>query len=514
MTAVGKALRTVSALLLVSGAAGIVYAAQELVPPLEAPGAEVVRPVRVPAGATTAVCHGAPELPEDSVAYDEDFNPVPVEPRGSLAVGSFPREGTAGEGTWWTESDAGEAGSGEAGSGGTGLDGSPVRWFRTDAVGALEAPGWALVDPVGEDAALVAGTGAWLVDAGDLRSLVAGPCLTPANELWLVGGATTLGRSALLELVNPGETTVTVGVEGWGPTGPVDLPLLESVSLAPRTSTRVLVEASAADVERLALHVRASGGRVSAALVDAALTGVTPQGVELVVPTAAPATELLFPGVSLAEPDPEAGDHASSANVLRLLNPGTEPAEAAVEILSADGATPVPGATALTVDAGAVFEITLAGLPAGDHAVRVTSDQPITGAVQTGRAATLQGDDAVTLDRAWTVAVPATTRAAVVLPEIASARLVLANPGTGDAVVRLVRYGGAAPLEIRIPAGSSETVETVEADGLAVMLESDLPVVAAAVLEAEAPDGTLISVVPFTVDANERQTVDVLVAGN
>lgn len=507
MTALAKLLRSGSALLLLGATGGAVYAATEFpageYPPRADDGAagQVVRSVQVPAGATTAVCHAAPELPEGSVAYDQDFTPVPVEPRAELRVGSFPRDSAAAEGEYLTE-EATEP-----------LAGDAARWFAADS---FDTPGWARLAPVDGDAALVAGTGAWLVEAGDLRSLTAAPCLAPASDLWLVGGATTLGRGAALELVNPGETTATVRVEGWGPTGPLDLPLLDSVSLAPRTSTRVLVEASAADVERLALHVTAAGGRVSAAVVDTALTGVTPQGVEVVVPTLPPATELLLPGVSLAEADPEAGDPASSANVLRLLNPGTEPALASVELLTLTGPEPVPGATALTVDAGAVFEITLAGLPAGDHAVRVTSDRPVTGAVQTGRAATLQGDDAVTLDRAWSVAGLPATRSAVALPGLATARLILSNPGDETAVVRLHRHdtdgAATAPLEVRVPAGSTVTAEPGEVAG--VVLVSDVPVVAAALLEADAPDGPLVSVVPFTVDANERQTVDVLVAGN
>lgn len=502
MSALAKVLRSGTALLLLGGAGAVVYAAEEFAPGPPTPGAApVVRTVQVPAGATTAVCHASPELPEGSVAYDQDFAPVPVEPRAGLLVGSFPREGDAGEATYAT-GEAAEA-----------LTGDAARWHAADA---FDVAGWARVEPIGEEAGLVAGTGVWQVDAGDLRSLAAAPCLAPASELWLVGGATTLGRTAALELVNPGETTATVRVEGWGPTGPLDLPLLESLSLAPRTSTRVLVEASAADVERLALHVTATGGQVSAALVDAALTGVTPQGVEMVVPTLAPATELLIPGVSLVAADAEAGDPASAANVLRLVNPGSEPALAAVELLGSDGAEPVPGADALTVDGGAVFEITLAGLPAGVHGVRVTADQPLTGAVQTARAATVQGDDAVTMDRAWSVAVAPATRGALALPGLATPRVVVTNPGEDDAVVRLLRYGtdGAAgePLEIRVPAGATATAEPGETAGL--VLESDVPVVAAALLEADAPDGALVSVVAFTVDANERQAVDVAVAGN
>lgn len=481
-----RALRVGSALLLLGGSGAVIYLAGEL-PPVKGEPSSTTRSVRVAARTTTVVCHAAPELP-GGVADDQDFTAVPVEPVAARLVGSFPR--------------AGEAGLGVFSSGGASeeLTGSPVRWFQGDP----SSVGWAVVESIAEQAALVAGTSMWSVEAGDLRSLVATPCLPPASELWLVGGATTLGRSAVLELVNSGETTATVRTEGWGPTGPLKLPLLEAISLAPRTATRVLLEANAADVARLALQLTVTGGSVSAAVIDSALVGVTPQGVETIIPARAPATELVFPGVALD------ADSPAGANVLQMLNPGGEPATAAVEVLSAEGILPVVGATAVTLDAGAVFEIPLAGLPSGDHAVRIVSDRPVTGAIQIARAA---GGEDLRMDRAWSVPMEPVTRAAVAIPDLVTARLVVTNPTAGEARVRVSRYGGEelAPLEIRLPGGSSTTVDAGGAAGL--ILESDLPLVAAAVLERTAPDGTLISVVPVTADADERQFVDVRVSG-
>ncbi len=505
-------LRGLGATLLLGGAAAAVAAATQYPPAAFDDGMDLLRSVQVPAGATTLVCPGAPELPADAVAYDADFNAVPVEATARLALASFPRGGDSA-----TEPGAGSfhpalgaVPQGFAGEGATSIGVEPFAEVST-----------ATIEPIGEEAALASGAGVWRVDAGDLRSLVASPCLAPASEAWLVGGATTIGRSAVLELTNAGQTTVTVSVEGWGPTGKVDLPLLTAVSLAPLSTTQVLLEANAMDLERLALHVTATGGRITATILDTALDGLTPRGVDLVVPTLAPATELVIPGVALG--DPAATDPASAATLLRLANPGAESATASVELVGADGVVAIPGAEGITIDAGAVFDITLAGLPAGEYAVHVTSDQPLAGAVQTARSATsvdaVAGDGAVAIDRAWSVATAAATTGSMVLPgldrPVTAARLLLTNTGGDDAVVRLTPYAAngvaAAVREVRVPAGM--TVSADLAGSFALVLDSTQPLHAAAVLSAAAADGELIAVLPASADATTRLTIGVLVAG-
>lgn len=505
-------LRGLGATLLLAGAAAAVVAATRYPPAAVDDGVDLLRSVQVPAGATTLVCPSQPALPDTGVAQDQDFAPDRAMAEARLALASFPRGGDAA-----TEPGAGSFHPSLAAVA-QGFAGGEATAVGVESFAAVAS---ATIEPSGDEAALASGAGVWRLDAGDLRSLVASPCLAPASEVWLVGGATTIGRSAVLELTNAGQTTVTVGVEGWGPTGRVDLPLLTSVSLAPLSTTQVLLEANAMDLERLALHVTSTGGRVTATILDTALDGLTPRGVDLVVPTLAPATELVIPGVALG--DAAATDAASAATLLRLANPGAESAIATVELVGADGVVVIPGAAGITIDAGAVFDISLAGLPAGDHAVRVRSDRPLTGAVQTARSATstdgVAGDGAAAIDRAWSVATAAATTGSMVIPgldgPVTAARLLLTNAGGDDAVVRLTPYAAdgvaAAVREVRVPAGG--TVSADLAGTFALVLDSTQPVHAAAVLSAAAADGELIAVLPLTVDANVRQTVEVLVTG-
>jgi len=474
------ALRFLSAGVLVTGGAAAVLAATWSPPPAPPPAGEQVREIRVGAAPTTLVCPSEPSLPDIGVTEDEDFRRAPVDPVSRLVITSFPRAAGAGAGRFWA--GPGAAPRDLAGSGALSI-----------AADVPATASWARVEPVGPEAALAAGAVVWRTDAGDLRSLVAAPCLTPASESWIVGGSTDAGRSARLELTNPGSTTATVTVEGWGPTGPVALPRLAALALAPETSQTVLLEASTAGVSRLALRVVARGGQVTATLLDTALDGLTPGGVEIIGPTAPPATELVLPGVSLS---------GSPGDLVRVVNPGGEPALVTIELLTATGVRAVPGADALTVDAGAVFDVSLAGLPAGDHAVRVRADQPVAAAAQTSRPAATADDGT---ERAWAVATSAARAGAVVIPEgPASARLLLANPGASDAVVTAAPVDGGT-VEVVVPAGAASVLE----DARTSVLTASAGVHAAVILEAL--DGTLVATIPLTPDADERQTVRVLV---
>lgn len=481
-------LRALGAVVVLAGSAGAVLAATEY--PAPATGtADAVRRIEVPAGPTSVVCPSEPSLPDTGVAEDQDFRPEQAKASAQFVVASFPRDGGAGPGT---VEDA-------AGGAPRALSGSAALLATADS---FPVASWARVEPVGGDTALAAGAVVWRVDAGDLRSLAGSPCIAPASESWIVGGSTAVGRSARLELTNPGSTTATVTVSAWGPTGVVDLPLLVAVPIAPASSQTILLEANAAGVDRLALQVVARGGQVAATLLDTALSGLTPGGVDFGVPTAVPARELVLPGLSLA------GDASAGEDFVRIVNPGDAPAAVTLALLTAEGTEPVAGAESVTVDAHAVFDVSLAGLPAGDHALRLTADQPVAAAAQVTRRG---GADDGPVDRAWVVATEATGGGAVVIPAGTAARLVIASAGTVDAVVRLTPWDadGVAGVvrELAVPAGSVVAVDDVGT----VVLSADGAVHAAAVLEVDTPDGALVSVLPLTPDANGRQTIGVLV---
>jgi hypothetical protein len=111
------------------------------------------------------------------------------------------------------------------------------------------------------------------------------------------------------------------------------------------------------------------------------LVGLTPAGVDLAVPGAAPAKELLVPGIVAM---PTTVDSAFPS-VFRLLAPGQRDARATVEFLGEDGPVELPGAEDIALRAGEVVDIALLGLPEGAYTARVTSDQPVVAAALSSR---------------------------------------------------------------------------------------------------------------------------------
>lgn len=491
MGAMRTTLGVVSAVALIGAGAAAVLAAERLPAGPAAAPASVVTEVDVPPGTTTLVC---PRPPVQQAPAADGLGAAAT-PRNVLGVASFPRDGGLPAGPGAVEGAA----SGTLGGAGAGVYSGPA-----------EGGAVARVQP-GERAAFAAGTALWRLDAGDLRGLWAAPCLSPATDMWFVGGATTVGRTAVLELSNPGQTAVTATLAAWGPLGPVDLPISGTLTVAPGATELVTLGVDLVDQERIGLRVTTVGGALTAAVLDTALAGFTPGGVEAVTPTAAPAMRLVIPGVQLT-PD-------TAGEVLQILNPGAEPALVEVELLTGDGTRALPGA--ITVDPGAVVEIDLAGAGAGEVALRLTSDLPVAAAVQLARGTAGDGGGAAAVERAWAPATPAATSAAVVLPGgvESAARLLLTNAGEVDAAVRLTPWGAdgtrGEPREVTVPAGGTLGLDAGELGApFAVTLAADRPVHAAALFTATAGDGTLLSVVPFTGDADAARTIGVRVSGN
>ena len=313
---------------------------------------------------------------------------------------------------------------------------------------------------------------------GDLRGLTAAPCTPPTAISWIVGGSTQLGSSAELRLTNPGTDS------------------------------------------RLALSVEATGGTLVPALVTEALDGETAAGTEVTTAGAAPSTDLTVPGVVLtdaAEQGEKASDAAegapvsSDAPVVRVVNPGDEPATVAVSMVGRDGTQPLPGAGSLVVDPGAVFDVSLGGVPAGAYGVHVGSDAPVTAGVRLVRSAGEypERSGALLHDVAWSQATASDAGEAgsIALPRGGemSSDLVLTNSGRSPAAVSLTSADGTWSRDVEVPAGTTVTPEVPdEIAALTIAGSGSQEVAAAAVVTTQVTGsaaGTLIAVVPAVADS-------------
>ena len=366
-----------------------------------------------------------------------------------------------------------------------------------------------------------------LTKSGDLRGLTAAPCTQPAAMSWIVGGSIAAGSSAELRLTNPGVTPATAKVTLYGSIGRLSLPSNGEVTVPAGGSSSLALETKGSQDPRIAVSVEADGGSVVPALVTESLDGETPAGTDVITPGAAPSTDLVIPGVEIVEPAsqgevPQAktGADSSDTPAVRIVNPGQAPATVSVTMLGKDGARSLSGAQSVTIDAGSVFDIQLAGVPAGTYGVQVTSSTPVGAAVRMVRSG---GEyparsKALVHDQAWAqAALPgAADSGLLAVPRSASlsSAVTVANSGAATSVT-LSSLDGSWRQDVKVAKGSSVVVE-VPAKVAAVRLNSagqegssgasrtSSGLAAATIVTAQAGGdlaGTLISTVPAQPDA-------------
>ena len=381
--------------------------------------------------------------------------------------------------------------------------------------------------PADDRVANAVGAVTTLTKSGDLRGLTAAPCTQPSAMSWIVGGSIAAGSSAELRLVNPGVTPATAKVTLYGSIGRLSLPSNGEITVPAGGSSSLALETKGSQDPRIAVSVEADGGSVVPTLVTESLDGETPAGTDVITPGAAPATDLVIPGVEIIEPaaqgevpDAKTGADSSDTPAVRIVNPGADPATVSVTMLGKDGARPLSGAQSVTIDAGSVFDIQLAGVPAGTYGVQVTSSAPVGAAARLVRSG---GEyparsKALVHDQAWAqAALPgAADSGLLAVPRAASlsSAVTVANSGETTSVT-LSSLDGSWKQDVKVAKGASVVVE-VPAEVSALRLNAagqesssgtsrtSSGLAAAAIVTAQAGGdlaGTLISTVPAQPDA-------------
>ena len=397
----------------------------------------------------------------------------------------------------------------------------------TDATTALSTADGGILTLVPADGhvANAVGSVTTLTQSGDLRGLTAAPCTQPSAMSWIVGGSIAAGSSAELRLTNPGATPATAKVSLYGSIGRLSLPSNGEITVPAGGSSSLTLETKGSQDPRIAVSIEADGGSVVPTLVTESLDGETPAGTDVITPGAAPATDLVVPGVEIVEPatqgevpDAKTGADSSDTPAVRIVNPGQAPATVSVTMLGKDGAHPLAGAQSVTIDAGSVFDIQLAGVAAGTYGVQVTSSTPVGAAVRMVRSG---GEyparsKALVHDQAWAqAALPgAADSGLLAVPRAASltSSVTVANSGPATSLT-LSSLDGSWSQDVTVAKGSAVVVE-VPAKVAAVRLSaagssSGQPrtpsgLAAATIVTAQAGGqlaGTLISTVPAQPDA-------------
>jgi hypothetical protein len=478
-----------------------------------APGTTVVD---VPPPRTTLVCPGPLVLPKAGTAGSA-YNPVPVAPVTRVDAITAPGPGSSGP-------SATTATLGPLGAATSTARLGPSAGQASAAIHGPSGPVVIQADPVGSEPARAAGVTSALVTAGDLRGLAAAGCQRPSADLWLVGGSTMISSSADLVIDNAGSTASDVSVELWGPSGKVELVGDQHVLVAPGAEQVVVLAGIAAEQRRIVVHLSAAGGNVTAHVQDSLLNGFTPEGTDLVVPGAAPATRQVVSGLVVGASTVSDADPA----VLSVLAPGTTAATAQVTLLGADGVTALPGANSIELVPGQVTDVPLGGLPAGAYTAVIDAPVPVVAAAMIVRPG-LPGvlDTSPTLERAWAasasgpggvVAVPGGTDSTVVLSAVAAG--VDPTVGSVSVVLRALGPTGAVIKEQPVDLAAGHTTQVVVASlgagvtGIELVTppataDNGAQVAWSLLATVTQADGTLVSVVVPTPDAQDVTQVPV-----
>ncbi|WP_406633305.1 DUF5719 family protein [Pseudarthrobacter quantipunctorum] len=391
-----------SAAMILAGA-GAVVAGGSLLPPPESSREVAAAAAAVPAGASLGVCPGPARLLEGTEAgVDPQFSPVSATAASAVtgavlgAAGILPASRLSQlDGTTAVEISEGP-GQGTSAGAPQELLAGVVAARPVQQVSVLSA------DALANQKASAAAAMKFTATDGDLQGTAASNCHQPSNDQWIAGASTTVGRASVLLLTNASSTPATVSLELFGAQGQIQAPGSRGLLVAPGSSRAVVLAGLAPGEEQLSVRVRSAGGPVAAVIQQSVLRGLTPGGVDFIAPGAAPAVRQVMTGVDIQDPaglsqltgKPGYGDGGPA---LHLTVPGPSDAVVEVRIYGRDGQVALPSGGVITAKAGAVTEISLAGVPAGQYTVAASSDVSFVAATRVTRG--LQ--DGQPTDVAW-----------------------------------------------------------------------------------------------------------------
>jgi hypothetical protein len=231
---------------------------------------------------------------------------------------------------------------------------------------------------------LLAGSQSQYGAGESLGGLAVAACADSSNDMWLVAGATNVGRTSLVMLSNPTDVSSTVKLEIFGENGLVEAAKNDGILVPAGTQRIVSLAGYARDVVAPVVHVTSTGGQILASLQQSVTRTLVPSGVELVNPGAAPNTVQIMTGVYLqglaAHNDGENGAVISDLeSAVRVLLPGKEDAEVGITFISAAGErTEIKS----TVSAQKVIQFPFAGITDGTYTVIVRSAKPLLAGVR------------------------------------------------------------------------------------------------------------------------------------
>ncbi|GAB2561901.1 DUF5719 family protein [Leucobacter ruminantium] len=294
------------------------------------------------------------------------------------------------------------------------------------------------------------------VDADTARGVAASSCATPLNEQWLLGGDTMTGVTTTLSLGNPGAVPATVQLSLYDENGPVVGGQTAAVLVPPGSEQTVALNGYAPERGRIAVRVVSTGAPVTASLGIVQSLAIEPFALDTVTRQSAPAERLVVPGVTNIHRASDRGpndleDTEPFKVTVRVLAPGDGDGKARVTALD-DGKTIDLGEIGLV--GGQISELQVPSWPKQANAVVIEADVPVVGGVM----GSVDTDKAH--DFAWFAPAPElAAETPVAVPVVSGGKLVLANPGEGEAEVEIDPMGEGKSRKVEVPSGAAVVVD-------------------------------------------------------
>lgn len=248
-------------------------------------------------------------------------------------------------------------------------------------------------------------------------------CVAPRADWWFVGAGAGLDHESAVTVTNVDPGPAVVDLRVLGEDGEIEALDTRGITVAPGETTEIFLGDAAPGNAELAVNVRASRGRVVAAVADQLVTRPgAPAGLEWLTGTEEPRRLIRLAGLP------------ALAQERTLLVANTSELEALVDLeVSGEGGTFVPsGSETVNVPPGTVQVVDVTDLFAADEAtaVRLTSQVPVVATVRSTRG----GDVSYAA-----VAEPLTGPAAA--PVLPGSRATLqVTAGVGGATVNVAEY--------------------------------------------------------------------------
>jgi hypothetical protein len=292
------------------------------------------------------------------------------------------------------------------------------------------------VSAVGSVAATIAADQVTVTGTGRSRALTDSRCESPQTDWWFAGASGQVGFTDTLYLSNSAPTIAEVTIALWGPKGQIVNPGLEAIRIPPLSVIHPTLAQLAPDFGPLTVHVHATSGAVTVALLDRRTSALNSNGGDFLPPTQAPSRSAVVAGFA----------HSQGAQTLVLGNPGSVDATVSVKIVAESGSFVPSGISQVVVRAGRTMNVSLdRALNGSSGAVELRSDQPIV-----AQGLSVLPDKPQRPDVMWLAATPRLTGPAAV----ADGR----EPNGGHTLLLLSAPAAAAQVKVTTPGGPSTTV--------------------------------------------------------